>query len=126
MENTQEGPDRVLPTEDLVTWASNGCVKIRKAKDWPANRDVLSLPTLVKKQCESGGPATALAVKRDGSWKKWSYNQYYEEVVWTAKAFIALGLEPHNAVCIYGFNAPEWFFSDIGAIFAGGKVCHPS
>lgn len=40
----------------------------------------------------------------------------------TAKAFIALGLEAHNSVCIFGFNAPEWFFSDIGAIMAGGKV----
>lgn len=39
-----------------------------------------------------------------------------------AKAFIALGLEPHNAVCVYGFNSPEWFFSDIAAICAGGKA----
>ena len=33
-----------------------------------------------------------------------------------------MGLEPHNSVCIYGFNSPEWFFADIGAIFAGAKV----
>ena len=37
-----------------------------------------------------------------------------------AKAFIALGLEPKRSVAILGFNAPEWFFSDIGAVFAGG------
>jgi long-chain-fatty-acid--CoA ligase ACSBG len=36
-----------------------------------------------------------------------------------AKGFIALGLEPFHSVCILGFNAPEWFISDLAAIFAG-------
>ena len=34
-----------------------------------------------------------------------------------AKAFIALGLEPRKSVGILGFNSPEWFFSDLAAIF---------
>jgi long-chain-fatty-acid--CoA ligase ACSBG len=37
-----------------------------------------------------------------------------------AKAFIALGLEPHASVAIFGFNSPEWIIAEIGAIFAGG------
>jgi len=37
-----------------------------------------------------------------------------------AKAFIKLGLEPHHSVGILGFNSPEWFLSDLGAVFAGG------
>lgn len=118
----EKGPDRVLSAENLTSWSKDGCVKIRKTKDWPANRDTISLPTLVKKQCQSAGSKTALAVKREGQWVKWSYSEYYDEIVTTAKAFIAMGLEPHNSVCIYGFNSPEWFFADIGAIFAGAKA----
>lgn len=37
-----------------------------------------------------------------------------------AKAFIALGLKPRHGVAILGFNSPEWFFSDLAAVFAGG------
>ena len=32
---------------------------------------------------------------------------------------LQLGLEPHHAVGIIGFNSPEWFMADLGAIFAG-------
>ena len=145
-QESSSGPDRILPADDYVSTAKDGCVKLRITKEWPANRPPVSVPTAVKKQCESAGDITALAVKRNGKWVKWSYKMYYEAIVKTAKAFIALGLEPHNSVCIFGkllikkrypislsylfqrtffpvgFNAPEWHFSDIGAIFAGGKV----
>ena len=30
-----------------------------------------------------------------------------------------LGLEMYHGVSIIGFNSPEWFISDLGAIFAG-------
>ena len=53
-------------------------------------------------------------------WKSWTLQQYYDEVRSAAKAFMALGLEPKDAVAIYGFNCPEWFFSEVGAIYAGG------
>ena len=122
MSSEMPGPDRVLPADNWSTSDIDGCVKIRSKKEWPANREPLSLPTFFKKQCESGGHQTALNVKRDGVWVKWSYEDYYKDVHTTAKAFVAMGLEPHNSVCILGFNAPEWFFSDIGAIMAGGKV----
>jgi len=120
---TQEiGPDRIIPTEDLTTTAKDGCVKIRKTNEWPANRETISIPTIFKKSCISAGNITALGVKRGGKWVTWSYLDYLRDVEIVAKAFIALGLEPHNAVCIFGFNAPEWLFSDIGAIFAGAKA----
>ena len=30
-----------------------------------------------------------------------------------------VGLQPGYAVCIIGFNSPEWFISDLAAIYAG-------
>ena len=65
---------------------------------------------------------TALQVKRNGAWKKWTWPGYLKETRQFAKACIALGFQPHDAVSIIGFNSPEWFFANNGAIFAGGMA----
>ena len=62
-------------------------------------------------------------MKRSDEWVKWSYKQYLEDARTVAKAFIKLGLARHHAVGIVGFNAPEWFIAQAGAIFAGGISC---
>lgn len=118
----ESGPDRILPCDNLTTWERDGCVKIRKTKDWPANRDTMSLPTFVRKQCESGGAQTAMIVKRNGKQVTWTYDEYYQDIITTSKAFVALGLEERKAVCIFGFNSPEWFFAYHGAYFSNGMV----
>ena len=41
-------------------------------------------------------------------------------MVATAKGFLALGLSPFGGVGILTPNCPEWFFSGLGAVFAGG------
>uniref|UniRef100_A0A0K2TMK5 long-chain-fatty-acid--CoA ligase n=1 Tax=Lepeophtheirus salmonis TaxID=72036 RepID=A0A0K2TMK5_LEPSM len=79
-----------------------------------------SVPNMVKNHCLAGGSKTALAIMRNGNWVKWNYDQYYSDIKLTAKAFIKLGLDPFYTVCIYSFNCPEWFISNLGAIFAGG------
>ena len=56
---------------------------------------------------------------RDGNTRSWTFLEYYKEVVRVAKSLIALGLQQTRAVCMLGFNAPEWVFGNIGAIFAG-------
>ncbi len=64
--------------------------------------------------------------KRDGVERKWTYAQYYSECVSVAKSLLAVGVEERHAVCILGFNAPEWFFGCIGAIFSGCANRRPS
>eukprot|EP00471_Norrisiella_sphaerica_P006630 CAMPEP_0184490810 /NCGR_PEP_ID=MMETSP0113_2-20130426/18933_1 /TAXON_ID=91329 /ORGANISM="Norrisiella sphaerica, Strain BC52" /LENGTH=770 /DNA_ID=CAMNT_0026874905 /DNA_START=48 /DNA_END=2360 /DNA_ORIENTATION=- len=54
------------------------------------------------------------------NWKTWTYKQYFEDARNVAKGLIALGTEPYDAVNIFGFNSPEWFLSQLGAIFCGG------
>lgn len=34
-----------------------------------------------------------------------------------------MGLKPNCCVSIIGFNAPQWYISAYGAIFAGGVCC---
>ncbi len=70
-----------------------------------------------KKQFASGA---ALKVKRRGSWKTITWSEYYETSRKVAKAFIKLGVKPHQGVAIIGYNSPEWLMADLGAILAGG------
>ncbi len=62
----------------------------------------------------------ALKVKRNGTWQSYSWKEYREHARLAARGFMALGLEPKAGVAIIGYNCPQWFFSDIGAILAGG------
>ena len=55
-------------------------------------------------------------------WTTWSYDEYYAECVKTAKSLIASGVEAHDAVNIYGFNAPEWLMGEVSAILTGAMA----
>ncbi len=65
------------------------------------------------------GANIALKTKRDGIWEAMTWREYYHQVKTTARAFVALGLEKGKAVNILGNNCPQWFISDLAAIFAG-------
>jgi len=72
------------------------------------------------KAAEESGDLPALNYKSNNKWVKVTYKEYEQNVRTTAKAFLKLGLERYHGVCIIGFNSPEWFYSDLGAIYAGG------
>ena len=55
-------------------------------------------------------------------WHKWTYKEYYMDSRTVAKGFLSLGLDRHASVNIWGFNSPEWFIAEIGAIFGGGRA----
>ena len=65
------------------------------------------------------GPRPALRVKRRGTWRAISWDEYHRQVRSVARALIAIGVRPGDGVAIIGYNCPEWFFADIGAIYAG-------
>lgn len=65
----------------------------------------------------------ALKVERgDNNWKEWTFGQYYDDVMFAARALIKLGMQPFESVNIIGFNGPEWFVANMAAIAAGGKA----
>ena len=53
-------------------------------------------------------------------WKSWTRQQVLDLTHQSARAFIACGLKPWQAVSIVGFNAPEWMLAFLGCIHAGG------
>ncbi len=60
------------------------------------------------------------AKTKSGTWQETTWRAYLDKVRLVARAFIKLGLEPHQGVSIIGNNSPEWFIADIAAIYAGG------
>jgi long-subunit acyl-CoA synthetase (AMP-forming) len=63
---------------------------------------------------------TALKEKKNGQWESTTWEEYSDQVHLIARAFIKLGLQPGKGVAIIGYNCREWFYADVGAIFAGG------
>ena len=62
----------------------------------------------------------ALKAKRDGRWEAASWKEYRDQARLVARGFLRLGLRPRDGVVIMGYNRPEWFLADVGAILAGG------
>ena len=72
-------------------------------------------PALHQKQLHLSGKSAA-----DTPWTTWTWKEYYDIVIQFAKALLSLGFERHDCINIIGFNSPEWFFANFGAIAAGG------
>lgn len=105
-----------------MTARPDGCVRLRIPQSGKAIEciDPISVPGLLYRTAKEFPNHVALATKKNGSWEKITYKQYETSVRTCAKAFISLGLERYHSVCILGFNCPEWFISNVGAIYAGG------
>lgn len=55
-----------------------------------------------------------------GAWQPTDWATYVGQIREAGRALIALGLEPGGAVCILGFNRPEWTTMDVAAFSVGG------
>ena len=66
------------------------------------------------------GPSPALRVKRGGAWQTITWSEYHKHVRQVARALLAVGLPTGGGTVIIGANSPEWFFADVGTIYAGG------
>jgi long-subunit acyl-CoA synthetase (AMP-forming) len=80
----------------------------------------VTVPQVLERTARARGDAPALRFKQGGEWRDLSWREYHRQVRLTARGFMALGLRPGQGVAIMGYNRPEWFLSDLGAILAGG------
>uniref|UniRef100_A0A8C9VQU2 Long-chain-fatty-acid--CoA ligase ACSBG2 n=1 Tax=Scleropages formosus TaxID=113540 RepID=A0A8C9VQU2_SCLFO len=115
-------PPALAATPALPPWTCgrDGEVKLRLSESGPASAPPLTVHELFLRAVERFGDCTALAWKVGERWEKLAYREYYRRCRTVAKAFLKLGLERYHGVGILGFNSPEWFMADIGAILAGG------
>ncbi len=62
----------------------------------------------------------AYCVRDAAGWQATNWGDYAAEVRQAARALVALGVQPGDAVCILGFNRPEWTTMDLAAMMVGG------
>jgi len=68
------------------------------------------------------GEAPAYFVREESGWQATSWTAYAADVQRAARALVALGVRPGEAVCILGFNRPEWVTMDFATMMAGGMT----
>ena len=62
---------------------------------------------------------TALAIKRDGKWDKFTVQEYQKITDNLSYAFMKLGIEPGDKVSIIATNRPEWNMLDMAVMQIG-------
>ena len=62
----------------------------------------------------------AMRKKGLGRWRDYTWEDYYQNVVWVGAGLLALGLEHGDKVAIIGDNDPEWALAVMGAFCVGG------
>lgn len=61
----------------------------------------------------------AFRFKQAGSWKSWTWKQYYENTSQWARGLCTLGVKPKDYVVILSQNCKEWVMADIASIAVG-------
>ncbi|MBY0235910.1 MAG: AMP-binding protein, partial [Burkholderiaceae bacterium] len=64
----------------------------------------------------------AYYVRGERSWEAHSWAELLAVVQRAARALVALGVQPHQSVCILGFNRPEWLIMDHAAMMVGATT----
>ena len=85
----------------------------------PADLPKLRVMDVFDRAARTHGPKLALRARRNNGWRTYTWSEYHQNVRQTARALIAVGAKQGSGVCIIGYNSPEWFFADIGAIYVG-------
>jgi long-chain acyl-CoA synthetase len=79
-----------------------------------------NIPQLLLQRAGEMGERTAMRFKKFGLWHDISWREYGQKSRAVAMGLAALGIEPSDAVAVIGENSPEWLFTDMGAMAAGG------
>ncbi|KAI3381083.1 hypothetical protein SNEBB_001429 [Seison nebaliae] len=84
------------------------------------NCEPLTLMEQLKRTVDRVPERMALAVETEGNeWKKWTYQQYWDESILVARALLSFGMKRFDCLSILGFNSPYWHLSYVGCAMAG-------
>ena len=79
-----------------------------------------TIPKLFLNAVNSRGNKTAMREKDLGIWQSISWNVYGEQAKYVSLALNSLGLLKNDVVSIASEGIPQWLFTDLGVICAGG------
>jgi len=92
----------------------------RKISPTPVPPDADTIPRLFRHRVKEWGDRTALREKDFGIWQDISWHTYGEKAKYVALGLLELGLEKGDRVAVISENNPEWLYSDMGTLSAGG------
>ena len=78
----------LAPATSFWTSEADGAVKIRLGDTQSTSRRPQTVAQFLERAVRLAPSKTALGVKRDGKWLKWTYKEYYDGVRAAAKSFI--------------------------------------
>lgn len=84
------------------------------------NQQMETVPRMFVDRVLQHPDRVALRYKHLGIWRDVSWAEYLEKVKLTCLGFVALGLEKGDRVAVIGENRPEWLYTDLAAMCAGG------
>src|SRR6185369_1496857 len=79
-----------------------------------------TLPRLFRHVVAERGDGVAMREKDLGIWRAITWRQYGERARHAGLGLVALGLRPRDVVSIMADNGPEWLYTDLGTMCAGG------
>src|SRR5499427_1249637 len=79
-----------------------------------------TLPKLFRHVVAERGDKVAMREKDLGIWRAISWRDYGERARHVGLGLVALGLRPRDVVSILADNCPEWLYTDLGVLCAGG------
>ncbi len=79
-----------------------------------------TVPRMFQSRVQISQNQVALRYKKLGIWHDVSWGQYGEKVRSVCLGLAALGLKPGDCVSVIGENCPEWVYTDLGTMHAGG------
>ena len=94
----------------------------RKAPMAASDSRFVSIPERLMRTAARQPSHPAYHVRDAAGWQPTSWDTYAGQVRQAARALVALGVQPGDAVCILGFNRPEWTTMDLAAMMVGGMA----
>ena len=79
-----------------------------------------TIPTMIRDRLQRHPAKTALRRKEDGAYKDISWEAMGVQIETYARGLLALGLASGDRVAIMARNCPEWVYTDLGTLDAGG------
>jgi long-chain acyl-CoA synthetase len=92
-----------------------------KRPEPPPKKVYETIPKLIRHNFDQGADETAMCQKKFGIWKKYPWRKNYETIRQLSLGLVSMGLDRRDAVCLYGENAPEWYWGEF-AVQAAGAI----
>ena len=87
-----------------------------------AEREISTLPDLLRWACARHAGRTAIEARREGRWHRITYAELLQRVEERAGRWQGLGLTLGDRVLLAGENGPEWVISCMACSFLGAAV----